>query len=205
MCSGVREEAVRRGTGGGRPAAFLDRDGTLSVERGYVTDPDDLSLEPSAAGAVRRLNEAGVAAVVVSNQACVAKGLLTEEGLAAVHDRLVELLAERGAVLDGAYYAPNYNDAAIPALERDLTWRKPGTGMVEAAVRDLGLDLASSAVFGDQPTDLGLARNLGIPGVLVRTGRGEVTEREDKGPVTHVSSDIGRAVDWFLSELGVRP
>ncbi len=187
--------------GSGRPAAFLDRDGTLTVERGYVTDPCDLELERGAAAAVARLNASGVLAVVVSNQSGVARGLMTEDDLAGVHDRLVELLAAGGATLDGAYYAPNYPDARVTALGRDTSWRKPATGMVEAAVRDLGADLDQSAMFGDQVTDLEMAARAGIRGVLVRTGRGTAVERKLTGPVAHVADDIAGGIEWFLREL----
>jgi histidinol-phosphate phosphatase family protein len=195
---------MTRASGDCRPAAFLDRDGTLTVERGYVIDPNDLELERGAAEAVARLNAEGVLTVVVSNQSGVARGLMTEEDLAAVHGRLVQLLGRGGAALDGAYYAPNLPGAAVPALGRDFGWRKPGTGMVETAVRDLDIDLSRSAVFGDQRTDIELARRLGIPGVLVRTGKGGETEGEEGLGAAHVADDIQEAVEWFLRGLADR-
>jgi len=184
-----------------RAAAFLDRDGVLTVERGYITDPSDLELEAGVAEAVAELNRAGVLAVVVSNQSGVARGLMNEDDLAVVHDRLVDLLSRGGARLDGAYYAPNLSDAERPGLGRDVSWRKPSTGMIEAAVADLGIDLARSAVFGDQTTDMELAQRLGVPGILIRTGKGRVTESSAAGVFAHVADDLGAAIRWFLKGL----
>jgi len=199
-----RSAAARGAVKTAGPAAFLDRDGTLTVERGYVTDPDDLELIPGAADALARLNASDALAVLISNQSGVARGYMTEDDLAAVHDRLVTLLAREGARLDGAYYAPHLPGAVVRALGRDTAWRKPSTGMVEAAVRDLGVDLERSVVVGDQVTDLELAHRLGIPGVLVTTGKGGTTSHQGEEAADRVVADVGEAIDWFLAGLSGR-
>jgi D-glycero-D-manno-heptose 1,7-bisphosphate phosphatase len=187
---------------GDRPAAFLDRDGTINVERGYVTSPDELVLIDGAAEAIRALNSRGVLAVVVSNQSGVARGLMTEEGLARIHERLEDLLAAFEARLDGAYYCPNFEGGSVERYAREAGCRKPATGMIERAVDDLAIDLGSSVMVGDHATDIELANALGIPGVLVETGRGRATlaEAEALGlEIAHAAPDLAAAVEWILT------
>jgi D-glycero-D-manno-heptose 1,7-bisphosphate phosphatase len=184
-----------------RPAAFLDRDGTITVERGYVTRPEDIELLPGAAAAIRRLNEAGVLVVIISNQSGVARGLMTEEDMAAVHSATESLLAESGARLDGAYYCPNHPDGKVERYTRDASCRKPATGMLEQAVLDLEIDLSESTMVGDQLTDVGLANRAGIPAVLVMTGKGaaQLAEAHERGLRVAVEvEDLAAAVTWIL-------
>jgi D-glycero-D-manno-heptose 1,7-bisphosphate phosphatase len=192
---------------GRRPAIFLDRDGTINVERGYVTRPDDLELIEGAARAVRRINEAGLLAVVVSNQSGVARGLMTEDDLSRVHERLEELLLDEGARLDGAYYCPNYAGGTVARYTRDVSCRKPARGMIDAAVRELEIDLPSSVMVGDHETDIALANAVGIPGVLVETGRGASTLERAATlgiEIAHAAPDLPAAVDWILSDHPAR-
>jgi histidinol-phosphate phosphatase family protein len=188
----------------GLPAVFLDRDGTITVERGHVTRPDDLALLDGAADAIRTLNDAKVLAVVVSNQSGVARGLMSEEDLGRVHAELERLLLERGARIDAAYYCPNYAGGVDERYTKDLSCRKPATGMIERAVRECGIDLAASYVVGDSSTDVELAERAGIPGVLVLTGKGaaELATAEARGiRVAHAAQDLASAVRWVLADL----
>jgi len=192
----------------GRPAVFLDRDGTITVERGHVTRPEDLALIEGAAGAVRALNDAGVLAVVVSNQSGVARGLMTEADLETIHGELERLLREQGgARLDAAYYCPNYAEGADERYTKDLACRKPETGMIERAVRERRIDLPASYVVGDSLTDVELAQRAGIPGVLVMTGKGEAELAVAKGRglrVAHSAPDLAAAVRWILADMECR-
>jgi len=188
----------------GRPTLFLDRDGVLTVENSYITRPEMLRLEAGAAEAVRLLNEAGVLAVVVSNQSGVARGLMTEQDMAAVHARLEELLSAGGARLDGAYYCPNHLEGTVERFSRDASCRKPETGMIDAAVRDLDIELAASAMVGDQLTDVQLADRAGIPCVIVETGKGPVTFEEAEAcglPVAKRASGVLEAARWMISRV----
>jgi D-glycero-D-manno-heptose 1,7-bisphosphate phosphatase len=189
----------------GRRAAFLDRDGTINIERGYVTRPEDLVLIDGAAAAVRSLNEAGLLVVLVSNQSGVARGLMGEDDMARVHERLEELLAAEGAVLDGAYYCPNYSEGPEDRFTRDTSCRKPRTGMLEQAARDLDVDVAASFMVGDHSTDIEFANRAGLTAVLVMTGHGREerseTEREDLS-IAHVARDLREAVAWILERIG---
>lgn len=195
-------------TMGDRPAAFLDRDGTINVERGYVTRPSDLVLIDGAAAAIRALNDRGVLAVVVSNQSGVARGLMTEEDLARVHEQLEDLLLAGGARLDGAYYCPNFAAGTVERYTRDTGCRKPARGMIDRAVRELAIDLGSSAIVGDHATDMELANAVGIPGVLVETGRGRATLEgaARRGiEIAHAAPDLAAAVEWILAVRVKRP
>ncbi len=191
----------------GRPALFLDRDGVLTVENSYITCPEGLELEVGAAEAVHALNAAGVLAVVVSNQSGVARGMMTEQDMADVHARLEQLLGAAGAKLDAAYYCPNHLEGSVERFSRDASCRKPQTGMIDAAVRDLGVDLSMSAMVGDQFTDVELAERAGIPCVLVETGKGvpSFEKARDAGlPVAGLVPGVLDAARWMVARLEQR-
>ncbi len=193
--------------GDSRPAVFFDRDGVLSVERSYILRPEDLELVPGAGRAVKALNNRGIEGVLVSNQSAVARGFMTEEELGAVHRHLEDLLAAEGAFLDAAYYCPNLSGATVERFSRDDSCRKPRTGMLEQAVRDLGVDLAASYMIGDQATDIELAKRAGLTAVLVLTGKGRETlaTQGEQGPaIDHVAADVEAAVSWILNHLEKR-
>ncbi len=145
-----------------RRAAFLDRDGTINREVGFVTTPDQLLLEPGAAGAIRRLNDAGVLAIVITNQSAIARRLIDDAMLARIHERLAATLAaEAGARLDAFYICPHHPDVA------PCDCRKPLPGLIERAVREHDIDRARSVLFGDMPRDLEAARAAGVAAVQV--------------------------------------
>jgi len=186
-----------------RPAIFFDRDGTLNEEVGYVCQPSDVRLLPGAAEAVRLCNARGVWAIVVTNQAAVARGLVTPRRLAEIHERLRSLLAAGGAYLDAIHYCPHHPTAGRPPYRLDCRCRKPGPGMIEAACGAMEVDLARSCVIGDKLSDMGLARAVGIKGILVRTGYGRDSEAR-AGPEDapdHVADDVFTAVKWALEHV----
>ena len=186
-----------------RPAVFIDRDGTLTDEVGYVNHPARLRLLPRSAEAVRRLNAAGVAAVVATNQAGLARGYFSKDVLEAVHERLVDLLAREGARLDGLYVCPHHPTEGEPPFRADCDCRKPRPGLLLRAAADLDLDLGASVVVGDKPSDLAVARPVGARGVLVLTGYGlgEWEYRREHFSVQphHVAGDLLDAVEWALA------
>ena len=153
-----------------RPAVFLDRDGTLIEEHGYLDRLELIAPFPYAAPALRRLREAGYALVLVTNQAGVARGYFDEAFVKEAHRHLAALLAREDLALDGYYYCPHHPEGVIAEYRRICRCRKPGPGMVEQAAADLGLDVARSFVIGDKWLDVELARNAGARGILVRTG-----------------------------------
>jgi D-glycero-D-manno-heptose 1,7-bisphosphate phosphatase len=154
-----------------RPAVFLDRDGTLVEEHHYLHDPERVALLPGTAAALARLARAGFALVLVTNQAGVARGLYGEEAVELVHRRLRELLAAGGVALDGVYYCPHHPDGLVAGYARGCGCRKPAPGMLEAAARDLDLDLAASYLVGNDPVDVGAARAAGAAPLFVTTGK----------------------------------
>lgn len=163
--------------GKGDRAAFLDRDGTIIVEKQYLADPEGVELEKGAASALRRLNEAGFKLVSVSNQSGIARGFFKPAVVDAVNRRMAELLAAERVELDAVYYCPHHErDGVDPLYKIPCDCRKPGPGMAEQAALDLGLDLRRSAVIGDSLVDLNLARTIGAAPALVRTGYGRKTE-----------------------------
>jgi D-glycero-D-manno-heptose 1,7-bisphosphate phosphatase len=160
-----------------RPAVFLDRDGTLIEERGYLSKLEDIALFEDTPAALRRLREAGFALVVVTNQAGIARGYFDEAFVQKAHRYLGEMLAAEGIVIDGYYYCPHHPDGLVPEYSRVCRCRKPAPGMVEQAARDLGLDIDRSFVVGDKWLDVELATNAGAHGILVRTGYGAGDEQ----------------------------
>jgi D-glycero-D-manno-heptose 1,7-bisphosphate phosphatase len=158
--------------GARRPAVFLDRDGTLTVEAEWVTKREELRLLPGACDAVALLSRAGFAVVLATNQSAVARGLVTESQLAEIHAHLADALARGGARLDAVYACPHHPSEGVPPFRRECECRKPKPGMLLAAARDLDLDLARSHVVGDAERDLAAGAAVGARGILVATGKG---------------------------------
>lgn len=154
-------------------AAFLDRDGTLVDELGFLRHARDVRLVPGAAAGVRLFNQAGWRTVVVTNQSGIARGLLDEHDLAEIHERLRELLEREGARLDAILHCPHHPDEGKPPLRRACACRKPAPGLLLEAARRFELDLASSWIVGDGLRDLEAGARAGLAGaVLVLTGKG---------------------------------
>ncbi len=193
----------------GSPAVFLDRDGTIIEDLGYLGDPAGIRFIPGALEALRALQRAGFRLVLVTNQAGVARGLISEADVRRVNERLRGLLAEAGMHLDGIYYCPHHPEYGPPEYRRDCECRKPKPGMVRQALRDLGLDPSRSVIIGDHASDAELARAFpGMQGVMLRTGHGaQESEKIQRGelPVPdHVAEDLPAAVDWLLARAGKR-
>src|SRR5918996_503958 len=155
-----------------RPAVFLDRDGTLIEERGYLDRLDLLHVFPWTADALRLLKRAGFATVVITNQAAIGRGIIDEAFLAEVHRELDVRLARGDAAIDRYYYCPHLVDAAIDAYRQMCRCRKPGPAMIEQACREMDLDPARSVMVGDRWLDVACGRAAGTRTVLVRRGHG---------------------------------
>ena len=153
-------------------AVFMDRDGTLAHEVGYVNHLSRFRLFPWAVDSVRLLNRAGLLAVVVTNQAGVARGYFPEPLIGEVHAAMAAAMAAGGARLDGIYYCPHHPTAGEAPYRQDCACRKPRPGLLHRAAEELGIDLARSWVVGDREADLELARSVGARGILVKTGYG---------------------------------
>jgi len=188
-----------------RPVVFLDRDGTLNVEAGYIRDLENLRLIDGAAEAVKRLNRSGVAAVLVTNQSGAARAYYGEDHILALNERLLKLLEKEGAHLDSVYYCPHLPDGVVQKYTRDCPCRKPATGLVELAYEEhQDLDRQRAFVVGDKATDVELARNCGARGILVETGYGQQViagEYQWQVEPDYQAASIVDAVDWILRQL----
>jgi len=167
--------------------ALLDRDGTINVEKNYVLDPADLELIPNAAAGIRRLRELGLKVAVVTNQSPIGRGLLTQDGLDGIHERLAALLEGEGARLDGIYVCPH-------APGDGCRCRKPGLELLERAAADLGADLSRSFFIGDKRIDIECGRAAGATTILVATGYGPLQSFDPgRGPDARADDLLGAA------------
>ena len=183
-----------------RPAVFLDRDGTLIEEVGYLDRLDRLSIFPWSAEAVRRLSAGGFRIVVVTNQSGVARGLFAESFVEEVHRVLDERLEAAGARIDAYYYCPHHPDGDLPEYRRDCECRKPRPGLIRRAARELSIDLSRSYVVGDRWLDVELAQAVGACGILVRSGywSEEAATPEQDVTAAAVLPDLLAAAAWIL-------
>lgn len=185
-----------------RPAVFLDRDGVIVKHVHVLHRIAEIALIPGAADAIRRLNARDVPAVVVTNQSVVARGMLSEADLRAIHDELSRMLKSEGARIDGIYYCPHHPDVGEPPYRRDCECRKPKPGLLLQAASELAIDLGESAMVGDSITDIAAGRQAGCrTAALVLTGDGR-SERELLKGADHqpdfISQDIAAAIDRIL-------
>jgi len=189
-----------------RPAVFLDRDGTLNRElEGALTDVGDLELLCGALEGAARLASAGFALVVVSNQSAIARGWADPAQVIAVNRALVERMRAAGAAPAGVYVCPHHPLEGAPPYRRACRCRKPAAGLLERAARELGLDLRRSWIVGDAERDLVAGAALGLPGVLVLSGKGraerERLQREGR-PAARVAADLREAAGLVLAVQG---
>lgn len=190
-----------------RRCVFLDRDGVINEEVDYLHAPDRVVLVGGAAEAVAALGRAGLAVVVVTNQAGIARGMYTERELATVTARIGELIERVGGRLDATYFCPHHPEAGVGGYRIACRCRKPAPGMLERAAAELGLDLAGSVIVGDKATDLEAGRAAGCAAVLVRSGYGAREEARllaagGAPPPDAVFDTLAAAVPWLLARLG---
>jgi D-glycero-D-manno-heptose 1,7-bisphosphate phosphatase len=189
-----------------RPGLFLDRDGVVIEDLGYVSRRDQVRLMPGAASLIRRANEASVAVAVVTNQSGIARGLYGWDEFAAVEEAITELLTTAGATVDGVCACPFHPDFGGDAV-RTARWRKPGPAMIEALAMALRIDRRRSWLIGDKASDIAAARNARLAGaVLVLCGHGEADLDTAKALVTSdfrvsIASDIDAASAMLAGEL----
>lgn len=184
-----------------RRAVFLDRDGTINHEVNHLGSPTQLVLLDGAGEAVRRLNRSGTLVVCVTNQPVLARGDVTEFDMRAIHARLDHLLGERHAFLNGLYLCPHHPDRGFPgevaALKICCDCRKPATGLIDRAVRDMRISRRDSWMVGDTTSDIRAGRDAGLRTILVRTGHAGRDAKYEDAP-DYVMPDLTAAVDWVL-------
>jgi D-glycero-D-manno-heptose 1,7-bisphosphate phosphatase len=189
-----------------RRAIFLDRDGTVSYEVGYVNHPSRYDIMPGSAEAIKKINQSNFLAVLITNQAGVARGYFTEELILEVHDKLKKLLSEKNAFLDALYYCPHHPEVGESPYRKDCDCRKPKPGLLREAEKKFHIDLSRSYIIGDSIKDIETGSRVSMPGVLVLTGygKGEYEYHSSKWNVhpVHVADNLTAAVNWILSREG---
>jgi D-glycero-D-manno-heptose 1,7-bisphosphate phosphatase len=181
-------------------AVFVDRDGTLIEEVGYLDRPERVSLFPWSIDAIRAFNRAGFRVVLTSNQSGVARGFFTTAVVEAVHAHIASLLAAGGALIDAYYYCPHHPDGKVAEFARACDCRKPGRGLVDRAVREFDIDPHRSFSVGDRWLDVALATAVGARSVLVRTGYGASEEARPQPGLAPdaVVDNLVEAASWIL-------
>lgn len=191
-----------------RRAIFMDRDGTVSDEVGYLNHVSRLRVFPWSAPAIRAINGSDLLAILVTNQAGVARGYFKEEMIGRVHERLAAELEAEGARLDAIYYCPHHPSAGEPPYRLDCECRKPRPGLLRRAAAEHALDLGASYVVGDKYSDVRLAHAVGAKGVLVLTGYGRGEREYESGtwerPPDRVAETLLDAVEWALADAARR-
>ena len=192
-------------------AVFLDRDGTINEEVGYLDSLDKFKLIPGAYEAIRLINESGMKAVVISNQAGVARGFFTEDFVKITNEHLQTVLRQEGAYIDNFYYCPHHPLEGIKPYRRVCNCRKPAPGMLLQAAHDLDIDLTRSYMVGDRFNDIEAGKEIGVRGILVKTGFGQELLQDD-GPdkatpenkPDFIAADILEAVRWILDQVAFK-
>jgi D-glycero-D-manno-heptose 1,7-bisphosphate phosphatase len=186
------------------PAVFLDRDGTICEEVGYLDSVDRFRLLPRSSAAIKILNEQGFKAVVITNQSGVARGYFSESRLKEIHRELERRLREDGASLDAIYYCPHHPLEGEPPYRLVCECRKPNPGLVLQAAKELDIDLPASYAIGDRFADLACGQRVGAKGVLVLTGYGkeEIQSGIEKcePPPAFIADDLYEAVQWIIRD-----
>jgi len=185
---------------GANRAVFLDRDGTIIEEVGYLDRFDRLHVFPETVDALRVLQRAGLKLIIATNQSGIAQGLFTEAFVRELHAQLTRRLAEGGVKLDAIYYCPHHPEAKLAEYRANCECRKPLPGLIQQAARDFDLDLSRSYMIGDRWRDLRAGQTVGTAGVLVRTGYGETEEMAPPagGGADVVVDNLAAAASWIL-------
>jgi D-glycero-D-manno-heptose 1,7-bisphosphate phosphatase len=196
----LKDELSQRASRPNKAAVFIDRDGTINVERGYLSNPDDVTLLPTAGEAIHLLNQQNLPVIVITNQSALGRGLMTLPQLEAVNGKLWQALQQYQAHFDALYYCPHNPDE-----DPSCGCRKPQPGLFFQAALDLGLDLAGCFIVGDKLSDLEAGRACDCQTALVRTGWGEQTYREmisNKIESDHIGSTLLEVSRWIALQLG---
>jgi D-glycero-D-manno-heptose 1,7-bisphosphate phosphatase len=186
------------------PAVFMDRDGTINEQRGYINHVSRFVLVPGTAEAIRLLNRHRYLAIIVSNQSGVARGYFPLQLVEDVHSHMRELLKKENAVIDGIFFCPHYRTGVVSEYTVDCDCRKPRTGLIKSACETFDIDMTNSYVIGDRCTDIELAERSNLRGILVKTGYGlgdieYVLPGSPFKPV-HIAGNLLDAVRWIIKK-----
>jgi len=186
-----------------KQAIFLDRDGVINQEAGYITKPDELKIINGVPEGIKKINDVGSLAIVVTNQSVIARGDCTEKELKNIHSRLERLLGKESAYVDAIYYCPHHPEFGKERKFRELkpgcSCRKPEPGLLKKAVKDMNISLKDSWLIGDTTTDILTAKRMGIKNILLRTGHAGQDHKYNAKP-DYIFLGLNEAVDWILKE-----
>jgi len=180
-------------------AVFLDRDGTIIEDVGYISSPSQIKFIPGSIAAIKRLNEAGYKVIVITNQAGVARGITTEDMVQTVDKVMHRHILNGGAHLDGLYYCPHHPEHGVYPYKQACECRKPHTGLIKKATKDHNIDLSLSFMIGDKVSDIEAGKKAGLKTAFVLTGHGENDKNELKNKPDHIARNLSEAVKWALS------
>ncbi|OGP96404.1 MAG: D,D-heptose 1,7-bisphosphate phosphatase [Deltaproteobacteria bacterium RBG_19FT_COMBO_46_9] len=185
-----------------RPAVFIDRDGTINEQMGYINHLSRFHLIPGVADAIRLLNKNDFLAIIITNQSGVARGYFTMELLYEVHSLMIETLRRDGANIDAVFFCPHYPGGKVPEYSHECDCRKPRTGLIDQARDAFDIDMSRSYLVGDHTTDLELAHHCNLEGIMVRTGygMGEISYILQQISIKpcYIAEDLLDAVKWII-------
>lgn len=187
-----------------RPAVFIDRDGTINEQRGYINHISQFVLLPGVGKAISLLNKNNHIVAVTSNQSGVARGYFPIKLVKEIHELMEQKLAKDNAYVDGIYFCPHHPDGVVPEYSRECSCRKPNAGLIKQAETELDIDMEASYVIGDRLLDIEFAHNANLPGILVLTGYGKgelkyIMPYKSIKPA-YVAKDLLSAVQWILKQ-----
>ena len=180
-------------------AVFLDRDGVIVEDSGYIDDCSRVRILPNAGEAVKLLNESGFEVIVVTNQSGVARGYFTEETVKEINNHIRESLADQGAFIDGMYYCPHHVDGTLMEYKKDCNCRKPNPGMIEQAVHDHNIDLSNSFLIGDKASDIEAGHRAGCKTILLDSHRTTRKYEEVISKSNPVAGNLYEAVEQIIN------
>ena len=177
-----------------QPVVFIDRDGTINIDGGYINDPDNFIVYPFAPQAIRMLNTHGFLSIVITNQSGLARGFFTKEVMDNIHNKMNNILSQQGAYIDGLYYCPHDPNAKVEKYRATCNCRKPETGLIDSALKDFSIDTNNMYFIGDKHSDIMAGYKAGCKTILVKTGYG-------KGDLLHKSKNWKVQPDYIADNL----
>lgn len=181
-------------------AVFLDRDGTIIEDVGYLNTHRNLQFIKGSIEAIKKLNAAGYKVVVITNQAGIARGLITEDMLQTIDKTLHKWILNGGAHLDGIYYCPHHPEHGVHPYKQECECRKPHPGLIKKAEKDLDIDLSQSWMIGDKYSDVLAGKRAGTKTIFVTSGRGQEEKKKLVEKPDHIAENLAAAVDWLLKK-----
>ena len=179
-------------------AVFLDRDGTIIEDIGYLSDICQIRILPGAVEAIRSLNDNGFKVIIVTNQAGVARGYFTEFRANEINEKLLQLLAGQGSIVEKIYYCPHHIDGIVEKYKKECNCRKPNPGMILQAAKELDIDINNSFMIGDKSSDSEAGRRAGCRTIVVGGGIDHQEMEVLSQPADHIATDLLEAVKWML-------